>query len=327
MQVGKKLIRMSVLLFLISGLASCSTNGLSSPDKSDIDNDLAKPNISVSLVLAPPPGLNKFGVLNCIAHSVANLSDVNIVIELSDGLELVDGSLQWHGNLVKEQKVELSATVKPVQTGNYLITCTAEYMVDDNRWTILEDVVHLSVTKSESAVINPADASPPAPNPAYAKNPLSSHKEAINIARAYLNSSLGVDFTTSHLELRGVEKRADIPTLWFVIYEYRSNGYSINLSVAIDHSGSPTNPSRIIQDASNTLAAPQEILVSREEAEHIAREKALAEPYTTRLELDWETRRLVWIVQNSNIRGLGDVKGYVIDAENGEIIRVISTGV
>jgi len=283
--------------------------------------------LSVSLSLSSPPTQNNTAVLTCTVSAASSLHDVIARVDLSDGLELVDGVLLWEGNLAQDGQAQFSAVVTPVTTGHFTIAGIAQYKAEDHRWVVAEDLIYLSVSQDNASVSHVSPSGRSAAELPDTTQLLSSHIEAVRVADDYLDSILGTDFVASHFEVHGLDERPDIPSLWFVIYNYSSGGYNIDLSVAVDHSGAPTDPSRVVDDISKMIGAPQEVRVSKQEAEAIVQTSGIVGPYSIMFELDWETRRLVWLVQNNSVQEIGETRGYIIDAENGGVIQTLVAGV
>jgi hypothetical protein len=184
---------------------------------------------------------------------------------------------------------------------------------------------HLVTEGVTSASETPPTALVSPTEPAFGS--LISHSEALTIADSYIKRLLGSDFVIAHLRVWDVEERKSAPSLWFVIYEYSSHGYQIQLNVTVDRTASPQTPSRIVEDVSRMIASPQEVTISLEEAESRAAGEALAGPYTTDMMFHWASRRLVWAVKNPRIRAIGETMGYLVDAETGQIIATLTVGV
>ncbi len=206
------------------------------------------------------------------------------------------------------------------------LTSTATYAQGGDPGPVNDlDALTLSIGEDVASVskVSPAGVEPA---PMVAASPLPSRDEAVIIADEFLRKQLGPTFMASHLKIKGVEEQEFSPSLWFILYEYTDRGYTADLTMAIDHTDSPSDPSRVVWDVSRMLASPQEVLLSEEDAERIASEAGLAGPHLADLRFHWEDRRLVWMVWNPEIRGPEEVAGYVVDAESGEIVQEVSAG-
>ena len=152
--------------------------------------------------------------------------------------------------------------------------------------------------------------------------PLTSREEAIALADEFLKSTLGDEFFNNHFRVTGIDERPEIPFVWFVVYEYTYNEYSVEMLVAIDIDFIPEDASRIIVDFSGVILKPQGILISEEQAKVIAQEYGLEPPYIMILSCEVEFNRICWRIgkaDEENIK-MGDLAGLLIDAENGTVI-------
>ena len=154
---------------------------------------------------------------------------------------------------------------------------------------------------------------------------ITSHSEAIKCANDYLNTTLGNNFVKKYFEVLRVDERPDIPSIWLILYKYRSNDHYINLSLVVDVSNHPSTPSRVDAEFSGMIKTPQEIKLSPSDAEAIAAKNNSTPPYSTMLWLSKtgskKPKRLSWSVVSTEIKEFCKLNGYVIDAENGEILR------
>ena len=144
------------------------------------------------------------------------------------------------------------------------------------------------------------------------------HIEAIKMVNNYMNETLGSSFVSKHFEVLGIEENAFIPSTWFVIYNYRSNGHEMNMSIAVDLA-MPVDMG-ISKGLSGMINSLQEIKLSPEDAEEIASDKGLESPRAGELWLEERTHRIAWVVrtQKEPLEFM-EVITYSIDAENGDI--------
>ncbi len=141
------------------------------------------------------------------------------------------------------------------------------------------------------------------------------HIEAIKLANNYLNETLSSSFVSKHFEGLGIEENAFIPSTWFVIYKYRSNGYEMNMSIAIDLA-----TMEIYKGQVGIIDSPQEIKLSLKDAEAIASDKGLESPRAEKLWLEERTHRIAWVVRTQKTPEIMEPMTYFIDAENGNIL-------
>ena len=147
------------------------------------------------------------------------------------------------------------------------------------------------------------------------------HFEAIKLANNYLNKTLGSSFTSKHFKCVGIEENVFIPPTWFVMYEYGSNGYEMNMSIPVVLA-MPVEMG-IPQGYMNILNTPQEIKLSAEDAEAIASEKGLELPMAGELLIKERTHRIVWIVRTQKTPTDDmETTAYYIDAENGHCSKI-----
>ncbi len=152
--------------------------------------------------------------------------------------------------------------------------------------------------------------------------PLTSREEAIALADEFLKSTLGDEFFNDHFRVAGIDERPEIPFLWFVVYAYTYNEYSVEMLVAIDIDFIPEDASRIIVDFSGVILEPQGILISEEQAKIIAQEYGLEPPYMMILSCEVEFKRICWRIGKADEENIkfGDLAGLLVDAENGTVI-------
>ena len=154
-------------------------------------------------------------------------------------------------------------------------------------------------------------------------SPLASHEEAISITSEFLNNVLGDEFFKNHFEFVEVDERPSMPTTWFVLYQYTSNGHTINMSVAVYCGRIPKSSSRVDRELSDVILEPQEILILEEKAKIIAQENGLEPPYKITLVCDFNFHTICWTIMKEDRENLDveDLAGVLIDAENGTVLE------
>jgi len=152
---------------------------------------------------------------------------------------------------------------------------------------------------------------------------LASHEEAITLANEFLKERLGDEFFNNHFNVIGIDERPEIPSLWFIIYEFIYNGYTIDVSVAVDIGRILKDSPRIVVDFSTVTLEPQEILISEEQAKIIAQENGLEPPYSVILSCEIEFHRICWRIVKQDRENLktDDLAGLLIDAESGVVLK------
>jgi len=149
--------------------------------------------------------------------------------------------------------------------------------------------------------------------------PLTSHEEAISLADEFLLETFGEEFFHDHFAFVKIEERPDL-RIWFVIYQYTSHGYTVDMDVAVNSDRIYDDRPRVDVPFSHIILEPQEILISEEEAQRIAQEYGLEPPYMKlTLSCELELRRICWIVVRENAK-YGELKGVSIDAANGTVL-------
>ncbi|MGD2250329.1 MAG: hypothetical protein PVF58_18170, partial [Candidatus Methanofastidiosia archaeon] len=153
---------------------------------------------------------------------------------------------------------------------------------------------------------------------------LTSDEEAIAIADEFLKEKLGLEFFNNHLKVIGVDRMFEGSSWWNVEYEYRYNEYTVDLSVSINAGRILKDESRIFFDTSRIIWEPQKILISEEQAKIIAQENGLEPPYKIILYCDVYVYRICWqITKKDTDLKPGDLAGFLIDAETGEVLDTL----
>jgi hypothetical protein len=123
MQFGRILITVLVSAILFSALSGCTSPGLPPPPT---EGDLT---LSDSPVLGQPVQvIYTFWLSEKIkwdTFSPTGTVNVTANINLPNKFELLDGNLQWQGNLNPGQKAELKATIKAIKKGTCEISAGA----------------------------------------------------------------------------------------------------------------------------------------------------------------------------------------------------------
>jgi len=150
--------------------------------------------------------------------------------------------------------------------------------------------------------------------------PLTSHEEGISLADEFLIETFGEEFFHDHFAFSRIEERPDL-RVWFVIYQYTSHGYTVDMDVAVNSDRIYDDRPRVDVAFSHIILEPQEILISEEEAQRIAQENGLEPPYM-KLTLSCELvfQRICWIIVRENAEP-EELEGVSIDAENGTVLQ------
>ena len=292
----------------------------------EVDKTAPLTETEVSLSISNAPALNQTAELTCTVTSTKDAPNSIAQIKLPEGFELVSGDLLWRGDVTKSSRKSFNATIKSVKTGNWTIEAVAESELEDDKpseFYRATDHVHIvlgNITASISKTLPPMVTSKGGMvvtrSDIEAMRP-KTHFEAIKLANNYLNETLGSSFVSEHFECLGIEESSVISHIWWVIYKYRSNGYEMNMSIAISKLVTPMG----VIEGSGMINTPQEIKLSAEDAEAIASDKGLESPRAGELWVTARTNRIAWIVTTQK-KALKDMetKSYYIDAENGDIL-------
>jgi hypothetical protein len=156
--------------------------------------------------------------------------------------------------------------------------------------------------------------------------PLESHEEAIALADAFLIETLGEEFFHERFTFVEVkefsnanEQHPGLSIVWFICYDYFSNGYTVRMDVAVNAGQIPVDRPRIHVLTSHVILEHQEILITEEQANIIAQENGLKSPYKAELFLRLPFHRIQWKVVSPN-HERGEMIGIIIDAETGEVL-------
>ena len=152
--------------------------------------------------------------------------------------------------------------------------------------------------------------------------PLTSHEEAITLADGFLKETFGDEFFQNRFTFVKVDERPDLSDTWFIVYDYFSNGYTVEMFIAVNCGRIPEDRPRIHVEFSEIVLQPLEVLISEEEAKRIAFEKGIQQPYTITLFCRMGFNRIYWEIVRENPESLnsGELIGVVIDAETGEVL-------
>lgn len=103
--------------------------------------------ITLKLQIAKAPRLDEDVLVTGIAKSAYDAPRTVARVELPKGAILVSGKLNWTGDLVAGVPVELSAIIRFIKEGNWIIRATAIHKVDEqNSWGDVQSI-YLNVTK------------------------------------------------------------------------------------------------------------------------------------------------------------------------------------
>jgi hypothetical protein len=82
--------------------------------------------MNATLSLSGTPSLNQVVEVTFTATPLADAPNTTVEIVLPEGFELVSGDISWKGDLEEGETVKLSAMVKAVEIGDWVIRGVAE---------------------------------------------------------------------------------------------------------------------------------------------------------------------------------------------------------
>ena len=187
-------------------------------------------------------------------------------------------------------------------------------------------VVIISESSKVTSWSREADSSETPEGSPWPLPPLESYEEAIALADAFLIETFGEEFFHERFTFVEIEEFSNaneqhplLSIVWFVCYDYYSNGYTVRMKVAVDANQIPVDQPRVDVLFSNVILEPLEILITEEQAKIIAQENGLKFP--SKAELIMRSHRIQWKILNEN-REKGEIFGIIIDAETGEVLDV-----
>ena len=162
--------------------------------------------------------------------------------------------------------------------------------------------------------------------------PLESYDEAIALADAFLIETFGEEFFHERFTFIEIEEFSNaneqhplLSIIWFICYDYYSNGYTVRMDVAVNANQIPVDRPRINVSFSHVILEPLEILITEEQAKIIAQENGLRPPFTLSLKCSSilidkkEFNRIFWKIVSPN-HEKGEMIGIIIDAETGKVL-------
>jgi hypothetical protein len=108
--------------------------------------------ITVKLILSKAPRLEEPADLAFIVSSVLDAPGTTVEILLPEGSVLVDGNLNWSGDLAANQPIQLQATMKFVKEGNWTIEAKARRDLENGDVWADAAYIYLHVTENTGQV-------------------------------------------------------------------------------------------------------------------------------------------------------------------------------
>lgn len=125
--------------------------------------------ITVQLILSKIPELNERVDLTFVIQSIEDAPGTKASILLPEGAELIEGELDWEGDLVANTPLELKASIRFTSLGNKTIEAKALSQLENG--DIWGDAAYLYLSFTEEGgmlgfpVDEPAGSDPNAPTP------------------------------------------------------------------------------------------------------------------------------------------------------------------
>lgn len=138
---------MAIALLLVLLATSLPACGGSEPSP-EIEAQLA---FSEAPILGKPVPLTAtFNLVEVYWQDVAH--DVTARIILPEGLEKIEGDLEWQGDFIRGNTYTLNVTVKAVKTGDWVIEARADFSPREGSYLGGSTVLYVSVSETSATV-------------------------------------------------------------------------------------------------------------------------------------------------------------------------------
>lgn len=109
----------------------------------------------IELSLSNAPALGQTAKLTCTATAIRDAPGAQVYINLPEGFELVSGDWWWDGDLTKDARIELKATVRAIKTGRWHINAMGTYSPSEqSQKAVYADYLRVYVFKDGGEVIH-----------------------------------------------------------------------------------------------------------------------------------------------------------------------------
>jgi hypothetical protein len=152
----------SIILLSIWVFSGCAGQPTESSDTAIPPTDATGPIIATSadpstpltveLILSKAPRLEEPADLSFTISSVLDAPGTTAEILLPEGAALVDGNLTWSGDLPANQPVQLQATMKFVEEGNWMIEAKARHELESGDVWADAAYIYLHITENKGQV-------------------------------------------------------------------------------------------------------------------------------------------------------------------------------
>ena len=104
----------------------------------------------------------KIGKREGYPTEAVNWINTNAKINLSEGLELIEGNVNWQGDIVGDAQKEFKIKVRAVKSGEWVVEANAKYIIDETNW--YGDVERLYIlVKDDEVLISDRSFTPVSP--------------------------------------------------------------------------------------------------------------------------------------------------------------------
>jgi hypothetical protein len=112
--------------------------------------------LQAGLSFSEPPDLNKVvqltAVFSIFKGYIYDLHDVTAKLVLPEGIEKLDGQLEWKGDIAYGSTRTLTAKVRSINTGEYVIEARADCMPSKSEYYVGNAKLYISITDKGAVV-------------------------------------------------------------------------------------------------------------------------------------------------------------------------------
>jgi len=84
-----------------------------------------------------------------VEPSYGTAENVTAIITLPEGVEFVDGTLNWNGNLTPDETISFNTKIKIIKTGNWTLEARADYPLGEGSFYGDRDSICISIKDNE----------------------------------------------------------------------------------------------------------------------------------------------------------------------------------
>ncbi|MFC1569105.1 hypothetical protein ACFL4L_02615 [bacterium] len=97
--------------------------------------------LEAQLYLSNPLRPNDNAILTCIITSEINAPNTKLIMELTNNLSLINGNLEWRGDISAKDTIEVVIKIKAIKSGLGTVSAKVKSVIDEKSW--LSDIDHL----------------------------------------------------------------------------------------------------------------------------------------------------------------------------------------